>query len=433
MNTTNETKVNKMLLIKNGRVIDPETKRDEIIDILVEGNLIKKLDKDIEIQNDYEIIDASNMVVSPGLIDVHVHFRDPGLTYKEDIQSGAVAAARGGFTTVVCMANTKPVVDNIETLNYILNEAKKAPINVLQAASITKGISGIELVDMEKLKEAGAVGFTDDGFPIMDSSIVLKAMETAKKLNVPVSFHEEDPSFLKNAGINEGWVSKKLNIQGASHMAEDVMVARDCIIAMETKARVNIQHVSSGIAVDMIRYAKLRGADIYAEASPHHFVLTEEDILKYSTNAKMNPPLRTKDDKKKIIEGLIDGTINVIATDHAPHSNEEKNREFTSAPSGIIGLETALSLGITHLVKTNYLSLVDLLEKMTINPANLYSLDAGRIREGLQADLLIFNPEEEWIVDKFHSKSSNSPFLGWELTGKVKYTICKGKIAYWDK
>lgn len=422
-----------MLLIKNGRMIDPETKRDEIADILIENEIIKKIDKNIEIHDVDKIIDARGMVVSPGLIDVHVHFRDPGLTYKEDIHTGAMAAAKGGFTTVVCMANTRPTVDNLETLEYILNEAKKAPINVLQAAAITKSLNGSELVDMETLKVAGAVGFTDDGFPIIDSSIALKAMETAKKLKVPISFHEEDPAFIKNAGINEGNVSKKLNIQGASHIAEDVMVARDCIIAMETKARVNIQHVSSGTAVDIIRYAKLKGADIYAEATPHHFVLTEEDILKYATNAKMNPPLRTNYDRRKIIEGLIDGTLNIIATDHAPHSNEEKEKEFTKAPSGIIGLETSLALGITYLVKNNYLSLMELLEKMTINPANLYNLSSGRIREGQQADLLIFNPEEKWVVDKFYSKSSNSPFVGWELFGKVKYTICRGKIAYLDK
>lgn len=422
-----------MLLIKNGRIIDPESKLDRVGDILIEGNVIKKIDKNIEVQDNYEIIDAKGMVVSPGLIDVHVHFRDPGLTYKEDIQTGAMAAARGGFTTVVCMANTKPAVDNVETLEYILNEAKKAPINVLQAAAVTKNLEGKELVDMEALKTAGAVGFTDDGFPIMSSSVVLNAMEEVKRLNVPISFHEEDPTLVINAGINEGNISKALNMKGASHVAEDVMVARDCIIALKTKSKVNIQHVSSKEAVDIIRYAKQKGADIYAEASPHHFVLTEDDVIKYNTNAKMNPPLRTKEDREKLIEGLKDGTINIIATDHAPHSKEEKDKEFTKAPSGIIGLETSLSLGITFLVNKNHLSLMDLLEKMTINPARLYNLESGRIKEGIIADLLIFNLSERWTVDKFYSKSCNTPFVGWELYGKVKYTICKGKIAYMDK
>lgn len=423
-----------MILIKNGRIIDPESNRDEVTDILIDGEIIIKIEKNIDIKgiDEVKIINAEEKIVSPGLIDVHVHFRDPGLTYKEDIQTGSKAAARGGFTTVICMANTKPAVDNKETLEYILNEAKKSKINVLQTAAVTKDLMGKELVDMDMLKKTGAVGFTDDGFPIMDSSIVLKAMKTAKNLNVPISFHEEDPSLVFNSGINEGKISKKLEINGAMHTAEDVMVARDCIMAIETGARVNIQHVSSGAVVDIIRYAKSKGADIFAEASPHHFTLTEEDILKYKTNAKMNPPLRTEEDRLKIIEGLKDGTIDIIATDHAPHSIEEKDREFLKAPSGIIGLETALSLGLTYLVKKNHLTLCELLEKMTINPANLYNLSLGRIKEGCKADLVIFDINEKWIVKDFHSKSSNSPFIGWELLGKVKYTICNGIVAYID-
>lgn len=422
-----------MMLIKNGRIIDPESKRDKKADILIDGEIIKKIEKNIKEEGIDEIIDAEGKIVSPGLIDVHVHFRDPGLTYKEDILTGSRAAARGGFTTVVCMANTKPAVDNKETLEYILNEVKKVAINVLQTAAVTVELKGIELVDMKMLKQCGAAGFTDDGFPIMDLSIVLKAMETAKLLDVPISFHEEDPSLIGNPGVNEGKISKELGIQGASRLAEDVMVARDCVMALKTGAKVNIQHLSSGTAVDIIRYAKSKGAVIFAEASPHHFALTEEDVLKYKTNAKMNPPLRTEEDRLKIIEGLKDGTIDIIATDHAPHSSEEKERDFERAPSGIIGLETALALGITCLVKNNHLTVSELLAKMTVNPAKLYNLNSGRIGNGLKADLLIFDPDEKWVVNEFNSKSSNSPFIGWELAGKVKYTICGGKIAYMDK
>ncbi len=421
------------MLIKNGRVIDLESKKDEITDILIQGDTIIKIENNININGMDTVIDAGGKIVAPGLIDVHVHFRDPGFTYKEDIQTGSMAAARGGFTTVVCMANTNPPVDNKDTLEYIIKECEKSPINVLQTATITVGLKGIELVDMEGLKQAGAVGFTDDGYPIMDSSIVVESMKQAKRLNVPLSFHEEDPKLVKTPGINEGKVSEKLGIQGASHVAEDVMVARDCVIAGSTGARINIQHLSSGSSVDIIRYAKSIGVNVTAEASPHHFSLTEDDVLKYETNAKMNPPLRTEEDRMKIIEGLKDNTIEIIATDHAPHSKEEKNREFLKAPSGIIGLEKALSIGITYLVNENHLSLLKLLEKMTINPAKLYSLKSGKIKVGSKADLVIFDLNEKWTVDKFYSKSSNSPFLGKELSGKIKYTICNGKIVYEDK
>lgn len=422
-----------MILIKNGRVIDPKNNIDEKLDIIIKDEKIYKIGH-FQDNGEYEkVIDAEGKVVSPGLIDVHVHFRDPGFTYKEDIFTGAEAAAKGGFTTVICMANTNPIVDNEETLKYILDKAKKAKIKILQVAAITKEFKGKELVDMKKLKELGVVGFTDDGLPIKDSKLVMEAMEKAKELDMPLSFHEEDPSLIKSPGVNEGKVSKKLKVGGAPNAAEDVLVARDCMLALKTNAKISIQHISSGNSVDLVRFAKSLGAKVTAEATPHHFSITEEAVLKHKTLAKMNPPVRTEKDKEKIIEGLKDNTIEIIATDHAPHSKEEKERELTKAPSGIIGLETSLALGVTNLVKKGHLTLLELLEKMTINPANFYKLDAGTIEEGKFADLVIFDENEEWIVpEKFASKASNTPFIGEKLYGKVKYTICNGKIVYRD-
>lgn len=389
-----------MILIKNGRVIDPKNNIDEKLDIIIKDERIYKIGH-FQDNGEYEkIIDAEGKIVSPGLIDVHVHFRDPGFTYKEDIFTGAEAAAKGGFTTVICMANTNPIVDNEETLKYILDKAKKAKIKILQAAAITKEFKGKELVDMKKLKELGVVGFTDDGLPIKDSKLVMEAMEKAKELDMPLSFHEEDPSLIKSPGVNEGKVSKELKVGGAPNAAEDVLVARDCMLALKTNAKISIQHISSGNSVDLVRFAKSLGAKVTAEATPHHFSITEEAVLKHKTLAKMNPPVRTEKDKEKIIEGLKDNTIEIIATDHAPHSKEEKERELTKAPSGIIGLETSLALGVTNLVKKGHLTLLELLEKMTINPANFYKLDAGTIEEGKFADLVIFDENEEWIVSR---------------------------------
>lgn len=420
-----------MILIKNGRVIDPLSKTDEVTDILIQNGKIVKIQKNIKSdQKNINIIDASRMIVAPGLVDVHSHFRDPGFIYKEDILTGAEAAARGGYTTVVCMANTKPAADNAETLDYILRKAKDAKIEVLQVASITKGMNGLELTDMEKLKSAGAAGFSDDGKPIMNSSIALNAMKEAEKLNVPLSFHEEDPNLIKQNGINMGEIAKKLGLEGSPHEAEEVLVARDLVLAYRTGAKINIQHVSSGVSVDMIRFAKKFMNNVNAEATPHHFSLTEDDVLKYGTNAKMNPPLRTEEDRMKIIEGLKDNTLNIIATDHAPHASCEKEKEFASAPSGIIGLETALSLGITNLVRTGYLSMMELIEKMTINPAVLYDIKRGFIKEGERADLVVFDPDKQWTAEDFSSKSCNSPFKGMKLYGKVVKTISKGAIVY---
>lgn len=422
------------MIIAGGQVLDPQTGMDEIMDILIEDGKITKIASHLELpDSDINIIEARGLVVAPGLIDVHVHFRDPGLTYKEDIRTGANAAAKGGFTTVVCMANTKPPADNVETLEYILAEGRQTPINILTAAAITKAMLGKELTDMEELKAHGAAGFTDDGMPIKDAALVKQAMETAARLNVPLSFHEEDPVFITNNGINRGQVSELLGIGGSPALAEDVMVARDCMLALHTGAVIDIQHISSGNSVKMIKLAKELGAKVMAEVTPHHFSLDESAVLVHGTLAKMNPPLRTAKDREMILTGLKDGTIDMIATDHAPHSREEKALPLTQAPSGIIGLETALALGITHLIQPGHLTLLQLMEKMSLNPARLYHLDQkGLLAVGADADLVIFDDKEAWTVGEFSSKSANSPFIGNELLGRVKYTICAGKVVYQD-
>ncbi len=422
-----------MLLLQNGRVIDPKSKLDQVMDLVTKDGKILELGQDLkEKYPDAQVLDATGLVVAPGLIDVHVHFRDPGLTYKEDIHTGAAAAAAGGFTTVVCMANTKPPIDNVETLEYVLNEGKKTPINVLSAANITMGMKGEVLTDMETLKAHGAAGFTDDGIPLKDAALVKKAMEEAVRLNVPLSFHEEDPSLITNNGINRGAVSEHFGIGGSPAVAEDVLVARDCMLALHTGALIDIQHISSGHSVRMVELAKQLGAHVMAEVTPHHFTLDETAVLKHGTLAKMNPPLRTAEDKAEILRGLKEGIIDIIATDHAPHSAEEKEKPLTEAPSGIIGLETALALGITSLVRGGVLTMTQLMEKMSLNPATLYHLEEskGHLSVGADADLVVFDPDEKWIVKEFKSKATNSPFVGEELYGKVKYTICGETIAY---
>lgn len=421
-----------MLLIKNGRVIDPKTQLDEVTDVVIEDGRIAVIGKQDKINGYDRVIDADGKIVAPGLIDVHVHFRDPGFTYKEDIVTGSEAAAAGGFTTVVCMANTKPVVDNPDTLNDLLERAKDLPIKMLQTSAVSRGLQGNELVDFKAMKEAGAIGFTDDGIPLMNAANLKQAMEMAKQCDMPISLHEEDPAFIDAPGVNKGSVSRKLGYGGASHLAEDVMVARDIMIALETGASVDIQHISSGYSVDLVRFAREREANVVAEATPHHFSLTEEAVLEHGPLARMNPPLRTEWDRQKIIEGLKDDTITIIATDHAPHSAEEKARPLGKAPSGIIGLETALALGVTNLVRAGHLPMMKLLEKMTINPARLYHLEQGSIEVGKPADLVIFDAEELFVVDQFHSKSSNSPFVGAQLYGKIKYTICDGRVVFED-
>lgn len=420
------------MLIKNGTVINPETKETFKADLLLEDGIIRTIDRicSLTSADDNTVIDAEGLVVSPGLIDTHVHFRDPGFTYKEDIHTGALASAKGGFTSVICMANTSPTIDSLPVLKDVLARASKEEINIYQAASVSYGLKGEKLTDMDALKAAGACGFTDDGIPLLDAKFCYEAMEKAAELDVPISLHEEDPAFITNNGINRGEVSEKLGIGGSPAIAEEVLTARDCMLALHTGADLVIQHISSGNSVALVRNAKAMGAHVHAESTPHHFTLNHKAVLKYGTLAKMNPPLRTEKDRLEIIEGLKDGTIDLIATDHAPHSMEEKSKELTSAPSGIIGLETSLSLGITSLVEPGHLTLPELLEKMTINPAKLYKLPAGRMKVNTPGDLVIFDPKEEWVPETFASKSCNTPFKGVPLKGKIHYTICGGKVVY---
>lgn len=423
------------MLIKNGTLIDPKTKTSKKVDIYIEKGIIKNIEENLAAKPEYTaetIVDADGLIVAPGLIDTHIHFRDPGFTYKEDLHTGSLAAARGGVTSVICMANTSPTVDSVPILNDILTRAEKEDIRIFQAAAISRSLKGEELTDMEDLKAAGACGFTDDGIPLKNAAFCFKAMQTAAKLDMPISLHEEDPAFIQNNGINHGIVSEKCGIYGSPSIAEESLVARDCMLALRSGADVVIQHISSGTSVDLVRMFKSRGAKLHAEATPHHFTLTEGAVLEHGTLAKMNPPLRTESDRMAIIEGLKDGTIDLIATDHAPHSIEEKAKALPDAPSGIIGLETSLALGITSLVRPGHLTLMELLEKMTINPAELYHLPYGRIEENAPADLVIFNPDECWTPTEYQSKSCNTPFTGQHLYGKVKYTICRGKLVYSD-
>lgn len=426
------------MIIKNVYMIDPSSETEGLRDILIEDGKIARIAGACELSSDVQensdgtqIIDGTGLIAAPGLVDVHVHFRDPGFEYKEDIYTGAKAAAAGGFTTVVMMANTKPAIDNSDTLKYVIQKGKETDINVYTCANVTVGLKGTELTDMQKLADEGAVGFTDDGIPLRDPDITKLAMEKAAMVGMPLSFHEEDPQYITNNGVNAGPAAEHFGIKGSPRMAEISLIERDCKIAENIDVDIVIQHISSKEGVEIVRKARMNNKHIHAEVTPHHFTLTDEAVIQKGTLAKMNPPLRTEEDRQALIAGLIDGTIDLISTDHAPHSAEEKSKPITDAPSGIIGLETSLALGIKSLVKSGHLTMMELLRKMTVNPASLYKLNAGRIYEGGPADLVIFDRDGEWKVpDSFKSKSTNTPFIGEILPGKIKMTICAGRIVY---
>lgn len=433
-----------MILMKGGIIIDPKDGVKKADLLIQDGRILRIaediLDEEIEIfkrdKEEVEIIDVAGKKIGPGLVDAHVHFRDPGFTYKEDIETGAKAAARGGVTSVILMANTKPTVDNVETLGYVLEKGKQTDIRVHSCASITYGLKGEEMTDMEALLKAGAVGFTDDGIPILSEDLVKKALEKSAALGVPMSFHEENPEFIISNGINAGEASKHFGIGGSDRQAEISMVRRDLEIALATGGIFDVQHISAKESVELVRIAKAKQREagvpvtIHAEATPHHFSLTEEAAIQHGTMAKMNPPLRCEKDRLAIIEGLVDGTIDMIATDHAPHSLEEKEKDVTQAPSGIIGLETSFALAITNLVRPGHLTLPQLFDRMALAPANLYHLPYGRVQEGMAADLIVFEEDKQQTFDTFVSKSQNSPFKGETLYGRIDMTICDGKVIY---
>ncbi len=420
-----------MLLIRNGYMIDPKSGREGNYDILIEGDKITKIGTKLPDQGEKcQVIDAEGLLVAPGLVDVHVHFREPGFTRKENIDTGAAAAAKGGFTTVVMMANTNPPIDSAEVLRQVLDRGRETGIHVLSCANVTMGMKGRELTPMKELAALGASGFTDDGVPLLEEEIVRSAMKAAAELDLPLSFHEENPKFIENNGIHRGKASEYFGIGGSPREAEIDMIGRDLELALETGACINIQHISTKEGVELVRQAKKKGSNIHAEATPHHFTLTEEAAIRYGTLAKMNPPLMEEADRQEIIRGLADGTIDIIATDHAPHTAEEKAGTITEAPSGIIGLETSLALGITELVGGGYLTVKQLLRLMSANPAAMYRLDAGFLEEGGPADVILIDTNREWMPETYASKACNTPFTGWKLKGRVVETICGGKIVW---
>ena len=419
------------MIIKGGRVIDPLAKRDEVLDIKIEDGKIVEIAKDIEASSgNEEIIDARGKIVVPGLIDVHVHFRDPGQTHKEDLVTGSQAAIAGGFTSVVQMANTSPKIDSKEKIIEHYKRARDLPLKVFTVSALTRNFGDLELVDMEENFKRGALAFTDDGIPNRNSKLILEAMNRAKELGAIISFHEEDPELIEQNGINHSEVSDKLGIYGSPKIAETSFIARDVTMAIYTGAKISIQHISTGLGVDLVKFGKEMGANIYAEVTPHHIALNDSAVLEYGSLAKMNPPLRSEEDRLRIIEGLKEGTIEIIATDHAPHTAEEKSKEITKAPSGIIGLETSFSICYENLVLTKEISLMKLIELMSTNPARIYGLEGGEISQGKIADLAIIDLESEHKIDKYKSKSSNTPFKDKTLRGEVLYTISEGKIVF---
>ncbi len=423
------------LLIKNGRVVHPVTGAVLLQDLLIEDGRIALLERGIDVQAD-QVLDTAGLVTCPGLVDMHVHLRDPGPTYKEDILTGTAAAARGGVTSLACMANTSPAADSPEIISYILDKAKQGSgVQVFPVAALSKGLLGEEPTDADALKKAGAVALSDDGHNVDNANLMRDVLIRTHRLWMPVLCHCEDTSMVAGRAVNEGSVSRQLWMEGRPAIAEEIVVMRDAMLAEETGAHVHICHISTGKSVDIVRRAKKRGVNITCETCPQYFTLTEDEVLSQGSAARVNPPLRTAKDVKDIIAGLKDGTIDAIATDHAPHSEEEKSRPLARAPSGMIGLETSLAITLTALYHTKRMDLPAIIRRMSTNPADILHLPKGRMALGADADLTVFDPDEAWTVDpeRFASKARNTPFAGWKVQGRVKYTIVKGRIIYKDE
>jgi dihydroorotase len=421
----------KPILIKGGHVIDPG-RWNGPADVLIEGRKIASIGPNLPVPKEATMVQAAGRLVLPGFVDVHVHFREPGFEYKENIQTGTAAAVAGGFTSVCCMPNTNPVNDNQSITEFILERAKAAgQAHVFPIGAITKGSEGKELAEIGDLRRAGCVAISDDGRPVMNSLVMRRAMEYARAFDIPVVDHCEDLHLSEGGCMNEGLVSTELGLPGIPSAAEDVMVARNLSLAELTGARLHLAHISTAGSVRMVREAKARGIHVTAEACPHHFTLTEETARGYNTHAKMNPPLRTWQDVQAIKDGLRDGTIDVIATDHAPHAPQEKQQEFTEAPFGIVGLETALSLTLA-LVEEGILSLESAVAKLTMQPAKAFGLAKGTLAEGADADMVLVDPQAQWEVDptRFRSKSRNTPFAGWKVKGLVTLTMVEGRVVF---
>lgn len=421
------------ILIKNGRVIDPDSRLDAVCDVLIEDGQIKKVEKEIS-DTAARVLDAEGCYVMPGLIDMHVHLRDPGLTHKEDIITGAEAAARGGVTTILAMPNTKPVIDSPDRVNYVQNKAKQhAPVHVMQVGAITKGMQGEELADIDGMIDAGIPAISEDGKSVMNAHLYEEAMKIAARRNIPVLAHCEDINMVNGGCMNMGDKSREWNLPGISNAVEDVIIARDIVLAKNTGAHLHLCHCSTKDSVKMIEEARRNGVSVSAEVCPHHFTLSTDDMVEGDTNYKMNPPLRSREDVEALKQGLKEDIFDVISTDHAPHAKEEKQQSFRKAPFGIVGLETSVALTITELVEPGILTPMQMAEKMSYNPAGILHLDRkGSLKPGKDADVTVIDPHKEWIIDPetFASKGKNTPFGGKKVKGAVRYTICDGHVVY---
>ncbi len=421
------------ILIQNGHVIDPHTKRDECCDVLIEDDRIKKVAEKIDVKTD-RVIDATGCYVMPGFIDLHVHLRDPGLEYKETLETGGKAAARGGVTTICAMPNTKPVTDSGEMVEELHERAKiESPVHVIQLGAVTKRQAGEELADIEGMAKAGCHAISEDGKSVMNASLYRQGMKKAKECGIAVFAHCEDITMVEGGVMNAGERAKELGLKGITNSVEDVIVARDILLAKETGVRLHLCHCSTADSVKMVRLAKEEGLPVTAEVCPHHFMLCTDDIPEDDGNYKMNPPLRSREDMEALRQGLKDGTMDVIATDHAPHAEEEKNRSMKNAAFGIVGLETSAALTYTGLVKTGLIDMMGMAEKMSYHPARILGLEEkGSVSEGKIADIVVFDPNPTYKIDKntFVSKGKNTPFDGYEVTGEVRYTLADGKIVF---